>query len=190
MVDNNANPNPLGLINFGMTTILINIHHAGFFPLTSVIISMGIFHGGIAQIIAGIFEYKKGNTFSFTVFLSYGLFWHSLIALLVFPTLIPIKETPKDLLGIYLFIWGVFTFFMFFGTLNTNRVLQFIFISQIIIFFLLSIGNLFEKQIFIKIAGFEGIICGISACYLAIAEILNEKFKKNLFPIGCTKKNI
>lgn len=80
--NNIANPGPLGLMGFGMTTILLNIHNAGFFPLTSVILSMGIFYGGIAQIIAGIFEYKKGNTFAATAFSSYGLFWLSLVGLL------------------------------------------------------------------------------------------------------------
>lgn len=83
--NNIANPGPLGLMGFGMTTILLNIHNAGFFPLTSVILSMDIFYGGIAQIIAGIFEYKKGNTFAATAFSSYGLFWLSLVGLLMLP---------------------------------------------------------------------------------------------------------
>ena len=73
-----ANPAPLGLMGFGMTTVLLNIHNAGFFPLGSMILAMGIFYGGIAQVIAGILEFKKGNTFGMTAFTSYGLFWISL----------------------------------------------------------------------------------------------------------------
>ena len=75
MVEKNvlANPTPLGLMGFGMTTVLLNIHNAGFYALGSMILAMGIFYGGIAQIIAGILEYKKGNTFGMTAFSSYGL---------------------------------------------------------------------------------------------------------------------
>ncbi|MFL9598738.1 acetate uptake transporter, partial [Aeromonas veronii] len=67
-----ANPAPLGLMGFGMTTILLNIHNAGFFPISAMILAMGLFYGGVAQIIAGIMEYKRGNTFGVTAFTSYG----------------------------------------------------------------------------------------------------------------------
>jgi len=80
-----ANPAPLGLMGFGMTTILLNLHNAGFFALGSMILAMGTFYGGIAQIIAGILEYKNGNTFGTVAFSSYGLFWLSLVALVVMP---------------------------------------------------------------------------------------------------------
>jgi uncharacterized protein len=76
-----ANPGPLGLLGFGMTTILLNIHNAGFFPVSAMMLSMGIFVGGIAQVIAGILEFKKGNTFGMTAFISYGMFWITLVSL-------------------------------------------------------------------------------------------------------------
>jgi len=82
-----ANPAPLGLMGFGMTTILLNIHNTGLFPLTSMVLAMGIFYGGIAQIIAGIMEFKKGNTFGLTAFVSYGSFWLTLVFILVFKNL-------------------------------------------------------------------------------------------------------
>src|SRR5512136_3301191 len=82
-----ANPAPLGLMGFGMTTVLLNIHNAGFFPVSDMIIAMGLFYGGIAQIIAGLMEFKKGNTFGTTAFTSYGLFWISLVALWLLPHL-------------------------------------------------------------------------------------------------------
>ncbi|TAH04081.1 MAG: hypothetical protein EAZ15_01445 [Sphingobacteriales bacterium] len=85
ITDNSANPAPLGLLGFGLTTVLLNIHNAGYFEMNSMIFGMGIFYGGIAQIIAGIMESRKNNTFGFTAFISYGFFWLSLVALLVMP---------------------------------------------------------------------------------------------------------
>src|SRR4030066_1282181 len=80
-----ANPAPLGLLGFGLTTVLLNLHNAGFFPLDSMILAMGIAYGGLAQIIVGIMEFRKGNTFGTAAFTSYGLFWWSLVILLVMP---------------------------------------------------------------------------------------------------------
>jgi len=81
-----ANPAPLGLMGFGMTTVLLNLHNAGFYSLDSMILAMGLAYGGLAQIIAGIMEYRKGNTFGTTAFCSYGLFWWSLVALIIMPS--------------------------------------------------------------------------------------------------------
>lgn len=80
-----ANPAPLGLMGFGMTTILLNLHNIGMFPMDGIILAMGIFYGGIAQIFAGLLEYKKGNTFGLTAFTSYGSFWLTLVAILLMP---------------------------------------------------------------------------------------------------------
>ena len=82
-----ANPAPLGLMGFGMTTVLLNIHNAGFFPISAMILAMGLAYGGMAQVIAGILEYKKGNTFGVTAFTSYGFFWISLVFLILLPKL-------------------------------------------------------------------------------------------------------
>ena len=79
-----ANPGPLGLMGFGMTTILLNIHNAGFFPVMTAIVSMGIFYGGLAQVIAGILEFRKGNTFGTTAFTSYGFFWIALVGICIY----------------------------------------------------------------------------------------------------------
>lgn len=179
-----ANPAPLGLMGFGMTTVLLNIHNAGYFPAVTAIVAMGIFYGGIAQIIAGILEYKKGNTFGMTAFISYGSFWLTLVGIWYLPLSGAIAATDTSFLGIYLGLWGIFTLFMFFGTLKANRGLQFIFGSLTILFFLLAIGNITGNKAIIMIAGYEGIICGASAIYLAMAEVLNEQFGRTIFPIG------
>jgi uncharacterized protein len=180
-----ANPAPLGLMGFGMTTVLLNIHNAGFFPVTSMVLAMGIFYGGIAQIIAGILEFKKGNTFGMTAFTSYGVFWLTLVALWVIPETGWAKgiATPEAYMGWYLFMWGLFTFFMWIGTFGTNRALQFIFCSLFILFFLLALRDWTESKIIGTIAGYEGIICGLSAIYLAMAEVINEKQGKCVLPI-------
>lgn len=180
-----ANPAPLGLMGFGITTVLLNLHNAGLYALGPMILSMGIFYGGLAQIFAGLMEYKKGNTFGTTAFTSYGLFWISLAFMNIFPNIEfwPSPTTPLAF-GSYLLMWGIFTFLMFFATLKINRALQTVFLTLTILFFMLAIGNYTGISIIITIAGYEGILCGSSAIYLAIAEILNETYGKTILPIG------
>jgi succinate-acetate transporter protein len=187
--DNTANPAALGLLGFGMTTVLLNLHNAGFFPLSAMILGMGIFYGGIAQVIAGIMEWKKNNTFGTTAFTSYGLFWLSLVAIWVMPALGWTKAPDSSAMAAYLFMWGLFTAVMFFGTLKMNRALQFVFASLAILFFLLAIGNAAGNTQILKIAGWEGIICGLSAIYTALALVLNEVYGKTILPICPVKKN-
>ncbi|HEY3447875.1 MAG TPA: acetate uptake transporter, partial [Myxococcales bacterium] len=114
-MEKTANPAPLGLMGFGMTTVLLNIHNAGFFPISAMILSMGLCYGGIAQVIAGVLEFKKGNTFGLTAFTSYGFFWISLVVLIVGPRTGLMDKTPEGYMGWYLTMWGVFTAFMFVG---------------------------------------------------------------------------
>lgn len=177
-----ANPGPLGLMGFGMTTVLLNIHNAGFFPVVTAIAAMGIFYGGLAQVIAGILEYRKGNTFGVTAFTSYGFFWLTLVGIWYLPTNGAVAATDKTFFGIYLLMWGIFTLFMFFGTLKANKGLQFVFGSLTILFFLLAIGNIAGNALILNIAGYEGIICGSSAIYLAMAEVLHEQFGRKVLP--------
>jgi len=179
-----ANPAPLGLMGFGMTTVLLNIHNAGFFPLGSMILAMGVFYGGIAQIIAGIMEFKKGNTFGTTAFTSYGLFWFSLVFLITFPIMGWLEKPPASFMGWYLFMWGLFTFFMWIGTFGNNRALQTVFFTLWILFFLLAIEHWTGSEVVGTIAGYEGIFCGLSAIYLAMAEVINETQGKTVLSIG------
>ena len=138
ITDRTANPAPLGLLGFGLTTVLLNIHNAGYYELNTMILAMGIFYGGIAQIIAGIMEWKKNNTFGTTAFTSYGLFWLSLVGLILLPKLGLGEAASKPAMAAYFFVWGLFTFVMFLGTLKLNRALQFVFLSLTILFFLLT----------------------------------------------------
>lgn len=188
IIDLTANPAPLGLLGFGMTTVLLNLKNAGLIPMCAMILAMGIFYGGIAQIIAGIMEWKKNNTFGTVAFTSYGLFWLTLVALLVMPTLGWSPATSPKALAAYLFMWGLFTLIMYFGTLKLNKALQFVFLSLAILFFLLAVGDFTGNALIGKIAGYEGLICGFSAIYTGLAQVLNEVYGKVVWPIGPVKK--
>jgi succinate-acetate transporter protein len=179
-----ANPAPLGLCAFGATTVLLNLHNAGFFEMNSMILAMGIFYGGLAQVIAGIIEAKKNNTFGLTAFTSYGLFWLSLVALIVLPKTGWMTAPSEGAMVAYLIVWGLFTFLLFFGTLKLNRALQFVFATLTILFFLLALGDYTGNSTLKHFTGFEGIICGASAIYTGVAGLLNEMFGKTVLPIG------
>lgn len=185
-MEKTANPGPIGLLGFGMTTILLNLHNAGFFPLSAAIIASGIFYGGIAQIIAGILEYRRGNMFGMVAFVSYGFFWHCLVAIWLLPaTGIPALAAPSPAnMACFLGLWGIFSGFMFFGTLGGHKMLQFVFGSLTILFALLVLKFALGSETIEHIAGYVGIVCGASAFYLGVAEVLNEKYGRTVLPIG------
>lgn len=187
-IDKSANPAPLGLVGFGLTTILLNLHNAGFFPIDSLIIGMGIFVGGLAQVIAGILESKKGNTFGTTAFTLYGFFWLSLVASWLLPELKSVETPSSSAMGFFLLFWGIFTFGMFLGTLRQNRALQFVFLSLTILFILLALGDFTGSKRIKTVAGIEGILCGLAAIYTAIAQVLNELYGRKFFPLGTVVK--
>jgi len=186
--DVKSNPVPLGLMGFGMTTVLLNLHNAGLFTLGSMVLAVGIFYGGIAQIIAGILEFKNGNTFGMTAFISYGVFWLSLVFIIIMPFMGLAEAASSVSMGYYMLMWGLFTFLMFFGTLKKNRALQFVFGSLVILFLLLAAGEFTGIALIKTIAGYEGVVCGFSAIYLAMAEVINESQKKTILPICPVRK--
>ena len=182
--DSSANPAPLGLTGFGLTTILLNLHNVGLFPNNAMILGMGIFVGGIAQIIAGILESKKNNTFGLTAFTAYGSFWLSLVAIWALPALGLAEKADETAMRWYLFIWGLFTFGMFFGTFRLSRALQVVFGTLVVLFWLLAIGDLTHVHGYKVLGGYVGILCGFSAFYTAIAQILNEVCGRVVLPLG------
>ncbi len=185
--DSTANPAPLGLLGFGMTTVLLNIHNAGFFPINAMILAMGIFYGGLAQIIAGIMEWKKNNTFGTTAFTSYGLFWLTLVALILMQKFGWVDSASNGAMAAYLAMWGGFTAVLFIGTLRINKALQVVFGSLTLLFFLLVLRDLTGSELIGKIAGYEGIFCGFSAIYTGLSQVLNEVYKRPVFPLGSVK---
>lgn len=186
--DTSANPAPLGLLAFGLTTVLLNLHNAGIFEMNSMILAMGIFYGGIAQIIAGIMESKKNNTFGFVAFVSYGSFWLTLVALIVMPKLGWIGAASESAMVAYLVMWGIFTGLLFVGTLRISKSLQFVFATLTILFFLLALGDYSGNTALKTFTGYEGIICGASAIYAGIGTLLNEVYEKTIFPLGLIKR--
>ncbi|QKJ67200.1 acetate uptake transporter [Deefgea piscis] len=182
--DLTANPAPLGLMGFGMTTVLLNLHNLGLFGNSAMILAMGIFYGGLAQLIAGVLEWKKGNTFGTTAFTSYGCFWLSLVGLLVLPEMGLAEAATSSAMGAYLLMWGIFTAFLFIGTLKMDKASQFIFGSLTLLFALLAISDFSESATIKQIAGFVGLLCGASAIYTAMAQVLNEVYGKTIFCLG------
>lgn len=184
IADSTGNPAPLGLIAFGMTTVLLNFQNAGFFKLGSMILAMGIFYGGIGQVIAGAMEWKKGNTFGLVAFSSYGLFWLTFVGFIVMPKFGWIGAASGAGVAWYLAMWGLFTLLMFFGTLKLSRALQVVFGTLTILFFLLAISTATGSAGLGIFAGYEGILCGASAIYAGIAEVLNSIYGKTVLPLG------
>src|ERR1700730_9015822 len=186
--DTTGNPAPLGLLGFGMTTVLLNFHNAGFYELNAMILAMGICYGGIAQVITGMMEWRKGNTFATTAFTSYGLFWLSLVALIVLTKLGWGAKSDDTAMAAYLAMWGLFTLVMFLGTLRLNRALQIVFAPLTILFFLLAYGDFTAASSGFKhFTGYEGILCGFSAIYTGLAQVLNELYGKVIMQDGPVK---
>lgn len=177
-----ANPAPLGLFGFGMTTILLNVHNAGLYGLSPTIMGMGIFVGGIAQIIAGSMEFKKGNTFGTTAFTAYGAFWLSLVYIWMAPALGMGAVDPLSM-GFYLAMWGVMTLGMFIGTLKGATIGKLVFGSLALLFFLLALANFTGSHAIHTLAGIEGIFCGGFAVYEAVGLIINEKHGRSILPL-------
>ena len=187
--DTSANPAPLGLLGFGMTTVLLNLHNAGYYELNSMILAMGICYGGAAQVIAGIMEWKKNNTFAATAFISYGLFWLSLVTLILLPKVAGATASNETSMAAYLAMWGLFTLVMFIGTLRISRALQVVFGTLTILFFMLAFGYFTGASPAFKHAtGYEGIVCGFSAIYTGLAQVLNELSGRTVLPLGLVKK--
>ena len=192
--DVTGNPGPLGLMAFGMTTVLLNIHNAGGYEMNAMILAMGVFYGGLAQVIAGCMEWKKGNTFATVAFTSYGFFWLLLVGLILVPHVSPLGDfapglkTSETAMGWFFMLWGIFTFLMFIGTLRISRALQVVFLSLALLFVLLAVRDWTGSKLVGAIAGWEGILVGLSAMYASIAQIWNEIYGRTLLPLGSVKK--
>ena len=188
IADTYGNPAPLGLLCFALTTILLSAHNAGLFALDAMILAMAIFYGGLAQIVAGIMEWRKANTFATTAFVSYGSFWLSLAGLIILPKLGLAEKPSATAMAAYLGIWGLMSFVMFIGTLRLNRALQVTFFLLTVAFALLSIGDLTGNPVLTKIGGWEGMALGFSAMYTGLAQVLNEVFGRVIWPLGPVAK--
>lgn len=180
--DNTANAAPLGLYGFALTTILLNLHNAGFFPVNAMIMAMGIFFGGIAQFVAGILEWKKGNNFGSVAFISYGSFWLTLVFIWIAPH-VGLERADDLSMGCYLGIWGLFTLVFFIQALKGKTIGILLFGTLVILFWLLAIHFFTGNALIGRIAGFEGILCGSLAFYEASAIMINDRYGKTVLPM-------
>src|SRR5438552_5991412 len=175
-----ANPSPLGLCGFALTTFVLSSINAGWFSAgaTTVIVGLALFYGGAAQFCAGMWEFKTGNTFGATAFTSYGAFWLSFAAILIPGTGILdglVKANAVEpALGLYLLAWGIFTAIMFLGTLRSNFALMGVFGFLTLTFLSLAIGHLAGASALLTLGGYLGVVTAIIAWYTALAGLLNS----------------
>ena len=174
-----------------MTTILLNFANANQYTSLAPVLAMGIFYGGIAQVIAGAMEFRKGNTFGMVAFLSYGLFWLTFAGIFLIPGMGGFLDgTANAALGYYLFFWGLFTFAMFIGTLKQSGANMAVFGTLWLLFFLLAIGNWENVSATSTLAiatGYEGVLCGLIAFYTGAAHVLNEVYGRSVLPVWPVK---
>ena len=177
-----ANPAPLGLTGFALTTWMLSMVNAGWFTGASVplVLASAFAYGGTAQFAAGLMELPRGNTFGVVAFCSYGAFWWTFALFVQFFA----TNVPAGFVGWWLVMWGVFTFYMWVGSLPLNRALQSVFLALWITFFLLGAADLFGIPLLHTAGGYVGLITAVLAFYLAAAEIINETHGREVLPIG------
>ena len=178
-----ANPAPLGLFGFGITTILLSLHNAGITELSMVILAVAVCLGGFAQVIAGIFEMAFKNTFGAAAFVSFGFFWISLAMIWLLPTIGPVQAVDPISMGFYLLIFGCFTSFMFISSLKHGKILQVLFGVVSVLFFLLAIADFTGTAILTIIAGYLGILLGAAAMYASVGMVINNDWEKEIFKL-------
>ena len=181
--DNTANPAPLGLCAFGMTTLLLSLHNAGLTGLSSTIIAMALLYGGIAQVIVGIMEWKKKNSFGMLTFGSFGFFWISFATLLMLPTLGLAKAPQPVDLAAFLAIWGIFALGLFICTLRMHRLLQITLAAVVLLVVLLVAAQLTGSALILMLGGVAGIIAGALALYMGMGQLINEIYGSRVFPV-------
>ncbi len=178
-----ANPAPLGLAGFAMTTLVLSVVNAGIVTGSSlaIVVALALAYGGLAQIMAGIWEYRNGNTFGATAFSSYGGFWLSFAAFVV---LFQGKDAGNEVAW-YLLAWGIFTFYMWIATLTHARPVMVVFLLLWITFVVLAAGGFNNDPAgsgITRLGGYIGILTAIAAWYASARTIINESFKREVLP--------
>ena len=182
-----ANPGPLGLIGFALTTVILSLINAGVLPGAgmAVVLPLAFVFGGLTQLIAGILEFRTGNTFGMVAFLSYGAFWlwFSLLIVLGSHGVLDLKGAGSTI-GATLLAWGVFTLYMWVGTFRINKALWWVFLTLWVAFFLLGLGALLGAKELTVAGGWVGLVCGLLAGYTSFATVTNATFGEPVLPVG------
>lgn len=172
-----ADPGPLGLAGFGLTTCILSLINAGILSAEAmgVVLALAVAYGGGAQILAGMWEFKKGNTFGATAFTSFGAFWLSYYFI--------VKAEPGAGVAWFLLFFGILTFYLWIGSFYVNKALFLVFLTLTVTFFLLAIGD-FGVAGFGIMGGWVGLLTGLIALYTSAAGVINDTAGKIVLPVG------
>ena len=185
-----ADPGPLGLAAFAMTTFVLSMFNADLVSRSGEAITFGLAlaYGGIAQVLAGMWEFRTGNTFGAVAFTSFGAFWISFWAFVQFYAASVPAADAGHAVGLYLIAWGIFTAYMFIPSLRTNGAIALVFFLLAITFFVLGIGNARSSNTLIKTAGYFGLATAIVAWYASFAAVTNATFGRSVVPVFPLKR--
>lgn len=177
-----ANPAPLGLFGFALTTWMLSMVNAGWLPATGMglILAMAFAYGGTAQLLAGLMEMLRGNTFGFVAFCSYGAFWWSFALFVEFFA----KGVPTSMVGWYLFLWGVFTFVLWLASFVLSRATFLVFLALWVTFMLLAFGAWSGAVWLTALGGYVGLVTALLAAYVGAADVINETTGRVVLPVG------
>jgi succinate-acetate transporter protein len=180
-----ANPAPLGLAAFALTTFVLSMFNAGLVSAGGepVVFGLALAYGGLAQVLAGMWEFRTGNTFGATAFTSYGAFWLSFWAFVQFFEKGVSEKDAGHAVGLYLIAWGIFTAYMFIASLRTTAAISLVFILLAITFIVLGIGNSGGNTSIVKLGGWIGLATAVAAWYASFAEVTNATFKRIVLPV-------
>lgn len=186
-----ADPAPLGLAGFGITTLALSLINAGILPAstTAGVMALALTFGGLAQFVAGMWAFRRGNTFAATAFTSYGAFWLSFYLLIIvfIPAMMASKTPPSagDLsafVGTFLLVWGIFTAYMTIASLAGARAVQLVFVLLTITFVVLAIGEYANSTTIHNVGGYVGLATAAAAIYASFADVTNANFKRRVLP--------
>jgi succinate-acetate transporter protein len=174
-----ADPGPLGLAGFAMTTFVLSVFNANIVTAgSSVVLGLALAYGGGAQLLAGMWEFRKGNTFGAVAFSSYGAFWISFFLLVSFA-----KDATPKAVGVYLLAWCIFTLYMTVAAMKTNLVVLAVFVALTLAFLFLAIGGLANNASMTKVGGWIGLVTAFLAWYGSFAVVTNATWKRTVLPV-------
>jgi len=184
-----ADPGPLGLAAFALTTFVLSMFNAGLVSKAGepVVLGLALAYGGLAQVLAGMWEVRTGNTFGAVAFTSFGAFWLSFWAFITFfEDKIPAGHAAAAV-GLYLIAWGIFTLYMFIASLRTTAAIAVVFALLTVTFFLLGIGNANGSEGLIEAGGWAGLATAAAAWYASFAAVTNSTFGRTVLPVRSLK---
>lgn len=181
-----ADPGPLGLAAFALTTFVLSSINAGLLEAgtKSAVIGLALFYGGLAQFAAGMWEFKKNNTFGAVAFTSYGAFWLSFAGILFFYKPTGVTESQAGhTIGVFLLAWTIFTAYMTVGSLKVNRAVFAVFVFLTLTFLFLTIGDLAGNENMTHVGGWLGLVTALLAWYASFAAVVNSTWKRTVLPV-------